>query len=45
MQAGWALEQGTHSITLTERGEEALEEWLVQNPDPVPLLESDPPTA
>ena len=39
VQAGWALEQGTHSITLTERGEEALEEWLVQNPDPVPLLE------
>ena len=39
VQAGWALEQGTHSITLTERGEEALEEWLVQNPDPVPRLE------
>ena len=45
VQAGWAVEQGTHSISLTDRGQEALEEWLHQHPDPVPLLEADPPTA
>ena len=39
VQAGWAVEQGTHSISLTDRGEEALEEWIYQHPDPVPLLE------
>ena len=37
--AEWALERGTHSIDLTDRGEQALGEWLAQNPDPTPLLE------
>ena len=41
VQSGWAQEQGTHSINLTDRGEEALEEWLYQNPEPVPLLEGE----
>ena len=38
--AEWAVEQGTHSIALTDRGQQALEEWLVQHPDPIPLLEA-----
>lgn len=39
VQSGWAMEQGTHSLALTTRGEEVLEEWLAQRPEPTPLLE------
>ena len=40
VKSGWAIEKGTHSLVLTERGEEALEEWQVQHPDPIPLLDA-----
>ena len=39
VRSGWAIEQGTHSITLTEKGEYALGDWLEQRPEPTPLLE------
>jgi len=39
VSAEWATEQGTHSISLTEKGERGFEDWLVRNPEPTPLLE------
>ena len=41
VSSGWALERGTHSLVLTERGEEALSEWQHQHPEPMPLLEQE----
>ena len=39
VSAEWATENDTHGIKLTDRGEQALDEWLHQHPNPTPLLE------
>jgi hypothetical protein len=36
--SGMAIERGTHSLTLTDRGHQMLEDWLDQAPEGTPLL-------